>query len=224
MTFDVMQELWTRTEYEGRRWYELFCVCRNCRRSTVFVVAQREIRAPEGLFNKLGGLVNYGDALNKWVDIERYVNLRDRAKYKAPDHVPENILTAFNEAATCLAVECWNAAGAMFRLCVDLATRPMLPEEEIPGLNSKTRRDLGLRLPWLFDNGLLPGGLRELSACIREDGNDGAHVGTLKKEDADDLLDFTTQLLERLYTEPAKLKLAEKRRKARREAAGKPQE
>jgi hypothetical protein len=44
-----------------------------------------------------------------------------------------------------------------------------------------------------------------------------AHGGTLKNEDADDLLDFTVELLERLYTEPAKLKLAEERRKARRE-------
>jgi hypothetical protein len=94
----------------------------------------------------------------------------------------------------------------------------MLPNGEVDGLNAKTRRDLGLRLRWLFDNRHLPDGLRDLSTCIREDGNDGAHAGTLTKEDADDLLDFTTALLERIYTEPAKLKLADERRKARREA------
>jgi hypothetical protein len=60
---------------------------------------------------------------------------------------------------------------------------------ECRSCNSKQRRDLGLRLPWLFDNGLLPADLRELAHCIKEEGNDGAHAGTLAKEDAEDLLD-----------------------------------
>ena len=108
----------------------------------------------------------------------------------------------------------------MFRLCVDIATRPLLPEaDDSDSLqpNARQRRDLGLRLPWLFENGLLPAALTELAKCIREDGNDGAHIGILNKSDADDLLDFTTALLERLYTEPRRLELAEERRKARRE-------
>lgn len=37
---------------------------------------------------------------------------------------------------------------------------------------------------------------------ITVDGNGGAHEGTLSKHDADDLLDFTIALLERMYTEP----------------------
>jgi len=62
------------------------------------------------------------------------------------------------------------------------------------------------------DNGIL-------SAAIREDGNDGAHQGTLTKEDAEDLLDFAKALLERVFTEPEKIKLAEKRREQRRAPA-----
>lgn len=110
----------------------------------------------------------------------------------------------------------------MLRLCVDLATRPLLPNENTPSLNAKIRRDLGLRLPWLFENGKLSGDLRELSKCIREDGNDGVHTGLLTKEDAEDLLDFTSTLLERMFTEPGRLRLAQARRDARRDApAGK---
>jgi hypothetical protein len=105
----------------------------------------------------------------------------------------------------------------MFRACVDLATRPLLPEGDLDGLNSRVRRDLGLRLPWLFKNGLLPKDLAGLSSCIREDGNDGAHQGTLTREDAEDLLDFTRSLLERLYTEPGKLLAAGERREKRRQ-------
>jgi len=93
----------------------------------------------------------------------------------------------------------------------------MLPAEDVPGLNGKTRRDLGLRLPWLFDNGKLPGDLRELSTCVHQDGNDGAHQGTLTKEDAEDLLDFTLGLLERIFTEPERLRLAQERRDKRRQ-------
>jgi hypothetical protein len=73
-----------------------------------------------------------------------------------PEHVPEPIATAFREGAVSVVVGNWNAAGTMFRLAIDLATRSMLPEEDVEGLNKKARRDLGLRLPWLFDHGLLP--------------------------------------------------------------------
>jgi hypothetical protein len=104
----------------------------------------------------------------------------------------------------------------MFRLCIDLATRAMLPNGEVPGLNAKTRRNLGLRLPWLFDTGRLPDALKELSSCIKEDGNDGAHEGNLTENDAWDLLDFTSILLERIYSEPERLRKATARRGARR--------
>ena len=116
--------------------------------------------------------------------IEHYISLKDRATVPPPEHTPKNLEPVFREGATCLAVGCYNAAGTMFRLCVDLATRPLLPAGEVPGLNAKTRRDLGLRLPWLFDNGLLPEAVRELSTCIKDDGNDGAHAGTLTRAEA----------------------------------------
>jgi hypothetical protein len=105
----------------------------------------------------------------------------------------------------------------MFRLVIDLTTRPLLPESEDQGRpNRKVCRDLGLRLPWLFQNGRLPLDLQELSHCIREDGNDGAHIGALTMPDALDLQDFTDALLERLYSEPERLKQAKARRDQRR--------
>jgi Domain of unknown function (DUF4145) len=153
--------------------------------------------------------------------IEGIVSKKDDASVEPPQYLPQGIESAFREGAMCLAVSCYNAAGTMFRLCVDLATRSLLPDGEIAGLNPKTRRDLGLRLPWLFANNHLPAALHDLSTCIKDDGNDGAHAGTLGKDDAEDLLDFTTALLERLYTEPEVLKLAKERREARRADAKK---
>ncbi len=161
------------------------------------------------------GLLNLEQALNRFVTIEGFVSLKDRSGEAPPEHLPSDIEAVFREGATCLAVGCNNAAGTMFRLCLDLATRERLPEDA-PGLNTSVRRNLGLRLPWLFDSGKLPEALRELSGCVKEDGNDGAHAGTLTVKEAEDLLDFTRILLERLYTEPARIRLARERRDKRR--------
>jgi hypothetical protein len=214
MTFDLTQQNLIGTNYGWQEWYEAFCVCRHCSRATVFVLAQNTDADMDVVHNK--GLLNLSPSVNYFMEIKSFVSLKDQAAVSPPEHVPESIQAAFKEGATCLAVGCYNAAGTMFRLCVDHATRALLPTEEIQGLNSKIRRDLGLRLPWLISTGKLPEAMKELAACIKEDGNDGAHQGSLNKEDAEDLQDFCTVLLERLYTEPQRLILAKQRRDGRR--------
>ena len=212
MTFDLLRQIPTVITYDWKHHCEAFCLCRACRRSTVFELSQKDY-GKEDQFSKLA---SYPAAVNRIADIEGYICLKDIASKKPPDHLPPNVDSAFREGAACLSIGCHNAAGTMFRLCIDLATRPMLPEEEVEGLNAKTRRDLGLRLPWLFDNGRLPEALRDLSSCIKDDGNDGAHQGTLTGDEARDILDFTFVLLERIFTEPKRLELARERREARR--------
>ena len=199
--------------YDWQFWYEAFCICRQCRRSTIFILSE-STNSYE--YVQKTGLVKINGAVNRYVTIEGTITLKDTATVEPPPHVPVDIDAVFREGATCLTVGCNNAAGTMFRLCIDLVTRTLLPEEETEGLNRASRRYLGLRLPWLFDNGHLPEGLRQLSTCVKEDGNDGAHAGNLTTEDAEDLLDFTAILLERLYTEPERLRIAEERRLQRR--------
>jgi hypothetical protein len=156
----------------------------------------------------------FDGTLNGFFETERFISLRDNVPVKPPEHVEGDIKNAFNEGAACLSIECYNAAATMFRLCVDLATEPLLPDPEDTTKtqpNRDHRRKLGLRLKWLFENGCLPRELKELASCINEEGDDGAHVGNITKDDAENLLDFATTLLERLITEPEKLKLAEER-------------
>ena len=214
-TFDLFSTSIIRCEFEWQVWYEAFCVCRHCQKSTVFVLSA-EGPGQKDLIEVEGGLSNVTGSINKLVGIESYISLKDAAGVNPPEHLPMDIHAAFVEGATCHAVGCHNAAATMFRLCVDLATRTMLPNNEENGLNRKVRRDLGLRLPWLFDHGRLPEGLRDLSSCIKEDGNDGAHVGNLDSADAEDMLDFTKVRLERIYTEPKRVELARVRREERR--------
>jgi hypothetical protein len=214
VTFDVWGVNRYKTTYGWREHCELHSICRNCNRSTIFLVAQRDI-TDKHLFHDQR-LAQLSDSINKFVEDEGYICIRDMAQFSAPDHVPDEIKAAFNEAAVCMSVDCPNAAATMFRMCLDMATRSFLPAEEISGLNAKTRRDLGLRLPWLFDNKKIAEDLRDLSHCVKEDGNDGAHAGTLTMDDAEDLKDFTIALLERLYTEPARIEASKKRREERR--------
>jgi hypothetical protein len=221
ITFDIAQAHITGQEYGWQYWYEAFCICRHCRRSTIFVLSESVNGNYKHVHEK--GLLNLTGAVNRYVDVEGFINLKDIAARQPPEHLPENIEQIFREGATCFAVGCYNAAGTMFRLCVDVVTRGMLPEGETEGLNARVRRDLGLRLPWLFDHGVLPESLKDLSTCIREDGNDGAHAGTLTRPDAEDIVDFTSVLLERIYTEPERLRLAQARRDERRGAQQEPE-
>lgn len=214
ITFDLMASHFVREMYKWQTWHDAFCVCRNCHRTTVFVLCQAGIEHREYL--RKVGLPQISGSVNNYFNVEGFVSLKDFARKQPPEHIPANIKAAFEEGATCMAVNCFNAGATMFRLCIDHSTRSMLPDQDTAGLNRQIRRSLGLRLKWLFDNNRLPEALRELSVCVKEDGNDGAHDGTLTKQEAEDLLDFTCILLERLYTEPERLRLAQQRRDARR--------
>jgi hypothetical protein len=214
ITFDVRDALPTTIEHGWLQRFEAFSVCRNCHRSTVFILAQKEYA--EADFIKKNGPIAFGDSLNNHFNIVGFVNLTDRARVPAPEFTIEEVARAFDEAAACMGAGAWNGAAAMLRLSIDLATKTLLPKEFTLGLNRRTRRDLAPRLDWLLAHGKLPEELRELSQCIQEDGNDGAHDGTLKKEDAEDLMDFAIAMFERLYTEPERLQLAKARREKRR--------
>jgi hypothetical protein len=211
MTFDVYSKN-VITPYS----YELFCVCKSCRTSTVFVVRARNGSWADVFSAK--SLSEFQNDIASELECSGFISQRDHAGIKPPAHLSKEIEDAFVEGANCFAIGCYNAAATMFRLCLDLVTSPLLPaaEDGEPQPNSKQRRDLGLRLQWLFEHKKLSDGQKELASCIKEEGNNGAHRGTLTKADCEDLIDFTVTLLERLETEPAKLKLAKERREERR--------
>ena len=212
ITFDVLGATGT----DGAE-AQFFSVCRACRKSSVFVARPRNTEARSGFSAAVG--IRNDTRIETYYHVREYVSLKHQSRLRPPDLLPENVTVAFIEGATCFAVECFNAAGTMFRLCVDLVTKPLLPDPldtDVDQPNSRTRRDLGLRLRWLFEHSALPEDLSDLASCIREDGNDGAHAGTLTRSDVEDLIDFTTTLLERLVTEPRKVQLAKVRRDQRR--------
>ena len=213
ITFDLYYSTTVPRDLDPLFYREVFCQCRACDRATIFVLTLRDVNCQDS-FDKLHTVPV---VVNSFTTVYKYISLRDVAPHSPPQHLPQDVESAFREGATCLTVECYNAAATMFRLCLDIATRNMLPSEGAQKINARTRNSLGLRLAWLFDHELLPNSLRELSDCIKDDGNDGAHQGTLTKEDAWDIYDFSYELLERIYTEPQRIMLAKERRDKRRE-------
>ena len=162
ITFDLRAAQPSGTKYNWQRWMEAFCICRNCSKSTVFVLSQTSID-DSGYFEETA-LPRFEGSVNNYMQVEDFISLKNFSRAEPPEHLPPDILNAFNEGATCMAVNCFNAGGTMFRLCIDHATTSLLPSEDSDGLNARIRRSLGLRLPWLFDHALLAPGLL---ACPR---------------------------------------------------------
>jgi hypothetical protein len=191
-THDTFSSVITSIEYSWQQWAEIACICRTCHKMSVHLVSrrlsEREFEKFFGGVESLNSLQTYARSLNDIVKFERHLTLRDKVGKPVPEHLPIPISQVVSEGNIALANQCWNAAGAMYRLALDLATKSLLPEEGEPA--AKIRRNLGLRMPWLFDKNLLPNDLRPLAECIQQDGNDGAHDGTLSHEDAEDLHDF----------------------------------
>jgi hypothetical protein len=160
--------------------------------------------------------LNCPASVNHCYKVEGYIGLKDLNVRAPPAHLPTEIENVFREGAACLGVGCFNASATMFRLCVDLASKSRMPPDGEDGMTPAIRKSLlGNRLNWLFEHRYIPEELKPLSICIKDDGNDGAHAGTLTEVDAADLCDFTIELLEKLYTNPARVQLAGKRREER---------
>ncbi|MFP1741811.1 DUF4145 domain-containing protein [Lonsdalea quercina] len=194
--------------------YEVYAVCKECNLSTIFIAQQ--------LLNRVDlNSIQWNDSsqfnLSNLAVIIRTITPADLKVSTPPKHLPQNIHNIYIEGAKCLSIGCYNAAATMFRLCLDYATKNLLPAEGNDP-NNKIRRSLGLRMDWLFDNELLPTSLRELAECVKNDGNDGAHEGILEKDEAIDLEEFSFMLLERIFTEKERLAIAKRRRIERNRA------
>ena len=214
-TFDVYAANFLEQEYGWMDHHEVCALCRHCHRYTIFYVTD-DVDSNYTEFHKIGFMKHVG-ALNDYVKVKGHISLKDQATVAPPEYVPELIAKVFREGATCDAVQCYNAACGMYRLCIDLTTKTLLPPEgEADGPNANQRGKLAARLNWLFDKSILPASLKELSHCIREDGNDAAHDGTIGEHEAADLQDFTVHLLENVYTAPKRIEIANARRVARR--------
>ena len=216
ITFDVLASF---RRYDWN--YTLFCHCRGCFEGSTFDV-QLNRSLPESQ-RELAGLIISKFCVKIEVQKPKFQNVAE-----CPEFVPESVKEIFDEGATCRALGCYSASGAMFRKVIDQATRTLVDAK--PGetnsdgstISWKEFKDLRLRLNWLISNDKLPNGMDQLVECVREDGNDAAHaLESIGSEGASDLEDFSKAILEFLFTMPGKISRNIDRRAGRRDLENK---
>jgi hypothetical protein len=220
MTFDVVADVWVGMEHNWVQRFEICAVCRRCKRPSLLLIRLSNPRVKD-MFVSTGSVTKSNGDLEPTFQSLGFLSVADVTAKPSPEYLPNDVQAAFTEGAACLAVNCPNAASAMFRLCLDLVTKGLLPPlEDAEGPSRHERRNLNPRLKWLFDNQKLPEGLRDLSLAVKDHGDEGAHDGSLTAHEAEDIYDFAFALLESLFTVPARIDAARRRREERRGEAG----
>lgn len=132
------------------------------------------------------------------------------------EYVPPRINALFVEAAVCKALGRFEAAGAIFRKTIDVASKHLYANDA--RLTGRSPADaLRSRLKALGDMKILEEDIIELADVAALDGNDAAHdVDPYTSAEAEALEELTADLLDRLFVRPAKLAAV----KAKQIAAG----
>jgi hypothetical protein len=119
---------------------------------------------------------------------------------QCPASVPENVESFYNQGLENLSAGRWDAAGAMFRKSLDVATKMIAPE--------KRGKTLFARINELVSEGRLTQAMGEWSHEIRLDGNDAVHDEEPETEpDANVSQRFAEALLTYGFTLPAMVEL-----------------
>lgn len=211
--------------------WDLFSICRACSKSMVitatvkpeiynplYIHGQTIAESTKRVREQIIDVVDRDDFHLNRVFADFFYSPVHFGQITPPEYLPEKVRHIFNEATKCLSLNCFNASGAMFRLCLDIVTKDIVQKNEGLGPTREDKKSIHTRLNWIFKHNLLNNALEDLSRCIKDDGNDGAHDGNLTNTEADDLLDFTYELLEQVYTQPERIRLAQIRRQERRKS------
>lgn len=129
-----------------------------------------------------------------------------------PDHVPANIETFYDQGLENLSAGRWDAAGAMFRKSLDVATKTLAPEHRSATLFKRINK--------MVDAGQLTPSMGDWSHEIRLDGNDAIHDDEPESEiDARATQKFAEAFLTYVYALPEMVRLNRKKRRPANDAA-----
>lgn len=122
----------------------------------------------------------------------------------SPD-IPERVAGLFREANECRQMTWYEAAGAMYRKTIDVASKHIYASD--PRLVGKEpAQALRVRIKSLGEMKILDLDIVELADVAALDGNDATHdVDPYTAEEAEALEDLTLDLLDRLFVRPARL-------------------
>lgn len=132
------------------------------------------------------------------------------------DTIPARVRGLFLEATMARRLQLNEAAGAMFRKTIDIATKHIFSNDARLA-NRSPAEALRPRINALGALNILEADIVELADVVVLDGNDAAHdVDPYTAEEAEVLEELTNDLLERLFVRPARVAAV----KAKQIAAG----
>lgn len=112
------------------------------------------------------------------------------------ERIPDDIKEDFDEAKMCFSVNCYRASTAMSRRALETCC-----------INKGANKDKNLKemIEDLFNLKIITKNVKEWGDTIRFIGNDAVHINANKveREDAEDILKITKQILDIIYIFPA---------------------
>ena len=203
MTFDVygvsvVTDAAEFTDLAGNRRYlrriELACRCKECSRTTVFgfeAYADRADRLPLPVFKDNENLIRQGYV--------RVFAMPVGPAKPTPADVPEPASRFYEQGSRALADGLYDAAGAMFRKCLEPVTRTDQLIQKVPEAEREKflRSWLKTRITKLKDLHAIPPALGDLVDVIKDEGDAAVHDDALyDKDSAESLQGFTEAFLE----------------------------
>ena len=178
--------------------WELLARCSACGKSSVYELDNHNSTPPSQY-----GDVNL-DSFPGGVLLPESVRIATVAIEVSP-HVPERIAGLFREANECRQMTWYEAAGAMYRKTIDVATKHLYSHDERLA-EREPANALRSRIKALGELKILEADIVELADVAALDGNDATHdVDPYTADEAEALEDLTIDLLDRLFVRPARL-------------------
>lgn len=201
---DCREEGSLRDDTIYTRIIELACQCRECNRTTVFLLqaqtsAKHEL--PKTRFDANENPLKFGYA--------EFRAFPTSVAGPTPAATPQPAANFYHQGITALGHGLNDAAGCMFRKCLEAATRSdeltrMIPEGE---REEYGRKWLKARLTKLKEIHAIPPALADLVDVIKDEGDAAVHENQLyDKASAEALQGFTETFLEQMFTLPAQIK------------------
>lgn len=115
------------------------------------------------------------------------------------EDVPKDIADDFLEAQRCRWVDSYNATVEMCRRALETSCLQLGADPKLGTLEKM--------IDWVHGKGLITVSLKEMAHKIRLGGDRGAHPSSrvMGEQDADAVLEFTTEYIDHVYVMPAKL-------------------
>jgi hypothetical protein len=117
----------------------------------------------------------------------------------AAEEIPDEIKSDFKEALRCRSVDAYNATVEMCRRALEASCL----QQGAPDPNAS----LSKMIDWVHGQGKIANSLRDMAHKIKLGGNRAAHPShrVLSEQDADAVLDFTSEYFQHIYVTPARM-------------------